>query len=573
VFVLKFDKDHKPTYATYYGGRGHDVGTAVTANASGEVYFTGYTDSPSFPELLGQPSTVFNRSWFAFEFCGFIVSLSSDGRFQRWTTFVPNNGSSVMNAIAIDKSGNVYVGGVAELTGSAPLFNPGGGAYYQNFSAGSPSSNPVGDIYLLRVNAAHQLTWATFLGAPGSEELKGLAIDANNNVFITGYTTSTASATFTPGSAFPLVQPGGAYVSGNSGQQDVFVVKFNPSAQITWSTLFGGSGNDLSISGFSSFWNPGLAGLAYSQRIIGVNSTGNVYITGSTVSSNFPRQAPPSATGFNQGKSTGNDAFLTQFSNNGSLIWSTLIGGTGYDQANALTFDNNDNVYLGGYTTSESLLNNNFYKPNNFDYTQPVNKGGADAFIVKFDSQGNHLWGSFFGGSGNDEISSLHFSKSDNTLYLGGYTQSPSTPVIGFPVKASPNPGAYNQLTKSAASTPANTDFDGFIGSMTPQGLCRICDVVRLSKPKTSGALNEELKISLYPNPVKGTLNIAPEGTDEVNLSVTIFNTLGQKVFTTEFTAASQEISQINLAEYPKGLYLVKIQSGNKILNKQIMVE
>ena len=110
------------------------------------------------------------------------------------------------------------------------------------------------------------------------------------------------------------------------------------------------------------------------------------------------------------------DAFVVVFNSQGQRLWGTYYGGLQYDQADGCTFGSNHSVFVVGTTNSI----NNISTP--FSY-QPLNGGGSDAFLVKFDSAGTRLWGTFYGGTSYDVFTSCYYVK-DDTLYLPGYTGS-----------------------------------------------------------------------------------------------------------------------------------------------------
>src|SRR6266540_2748934 len=235
------------------------------------------------------------------------------------------------------------------------------------------------------------LVYSTFLGGSASEQGLGIAVDAAGNAYVTGSTSSTN---------FPT--PVGADTSAN-GDQDVFVSKLNASGTaLVFSTYAGGSGAD---QGFG----------------INVHSSGDVYVTGDTTSSNFPHT--PNAL---QATSSGNsDAFFLRLDRFAAGAgYSSYLGGSVDDSARAIAIDAARNVYLTGGTTSANFPTT----AGSFDTSYG---GGEDAFVTKLTFVGSGAGGdtyaigpsTFLGGGGLDRGLGIGLDALGNT-YATGITNS-----------------------------------------------------------------------------------------------------------------------------------------------------
>lgn len=172
--------------------------------------------------------------------------------------------------------------------------------------------------------------------------------------------------------------------------------------QLTWATFYGGNGIDIPHS-------------------LDTDNSGNVFVTGSTSSTNFPVQ---NAGTFFQGTNAGlADAFVLKFGNHGNRLWATYYGGNGDDVGWSITTDNNGNVFVTGWTSST-----NFPVQNVGTFFQGANAGNSDIFILKFDNLGNRLWATYYGGDGGDLAYSVASDNSGN-IFLTGLTQSTNFPV------------------------------------------------------------------------------------------------------------------------------------------------
>jgi hypothetical protein len=174
----------------------------------------------------------------------------------------------------------------------------------------------------------------------------------------------------------------------------------DPMPNRLWGTYYGGSLDEFRVA-----LEADASGLA-------TDASDNVYIGGRTLSTSDIASA--GAWDFTLGGN--DDAFLVKFSSNGSRIWGTYYGGSGYDDGNAIAIDASGNVYLGGRTSSTTDI----ASTGAYDVTL---SGSTDAFILKFSSNGSRIWGTYYGGSGN-ELGNLIAIDASGNVYLGGNTYS-----------------------------------------------------------------------------------------------------------------------------------------------------
>ncbi len=149
---------------------------------------------------------------------------------------------------------------------------------------------------------------------------------------------------------------------------------------------------------------------------VAFDSSGNMYITGTTNSSNFP------IVNAYQSKIAGDfDAFVVKINNLGELVMSTYFGGSAYDSGSSIKIDSTGNFVIMGVTFSSNLPTKNAYQPNN--------KGQEDIFVTKFNSLGQLLFSTYLGGSSYDYGSSIAIN-SAGTIILSGVTQSSDFPSL-----------------------------------------------------------------------------------------------------------------------------------------------
>jgi hypothetical protein len=303
-------------------------------------------------------------------------------------------GIDVGRGIAVDSSGNAYVIG---NTDSAD-FPTTRGAFQTALSG-------VQGVFVTKLNptGSAPLVYSTYLGGSKIDVGRGIAVDTLGNAYVTGYTFST-NFPATPG-AFQTTFPGGSI--------SIFVTKLNPTGSVLmYSTYLGGSGEEEGLG-------------------IAVDSSGNVYATGYTTSTNFPTTPGAFQTTFGGGK----DVFVTKINPTGSapLVYSTYLGGNGDDQGYGIAVDSSGNAYVTGYTFSTDFPTT----PGGFQTTFPG--GRINVFMTKLNPTGSApLYSTYLGGSGDDAGRGITVDSSGNA-YVTGNTTS-----IDFPT----TPGAF-QTTKS----------------------------------------------------------------------------------------------------------------------------
>ena len=280
-------------------------------------------------------------------------------------------------------------------------------------------NDPVRWLANVPAASTSRLTFSTFLGGSNFDQVYALAIDAAGNIYVAG---QTASANFP------------SRVGGVDGNRDVFVAKLNPAAtQITYLTILGGQQTDT----------PG--GIA-------VDTSGNAYVTGFTLSANFPTTTGAYQTIFRGSES----AFVAKLNSSGALVYSTYLGGSGRDFASAIAIDGSGNAYVTGYTSSTNF-------PIVSGAFQPAYGGGFnDAFVTKLNPAGAGLvYSTFLGGISDDIASSIAVDPAGNA-YICGQTNSPNFPVSS--ALQSTNAGGQDAFVAKLNATASALTFSTYLG-------------------------------------------------------------------------------------------------------------
>jgi hypothetical protein len=243
------------------------------------------------------------------------------------------------------------------------------------------------------------LSYSTYLGGSGADYGNGIAVDREGNAYVTGYTTSTNFPTTNPIQATNKATP-------TTGSGTAFVTKLNSTGSaLVYSTYLGGSTID--------------EGLA-----IAVDAAGNATVAGGTGSSDFPTVNPLQATcgTCSGGYPTG---FVAKLNTAGSaLVYSTFLGGSGYDEVDGIALDAAGNAYLTGYTTSSD-----FPTANPLQATCGSCPLYEDAFVAKLNPAGSALvYSTYLGGSSSDLANGIAVDSSGNA-YVTGSTYSTDFPT------------------------------------------------------------------------------------------------------------------------------------------------
>ena len=313
-----------------------------------------------------------------------------------YSTLLGGTSHEIGSGIQVDAAGNAYVTGFTQ----SPNFPTTAGAFDRT---GSASNNL--DAFVTKLNpAGTALVYSTFLGGGNSEWGRDIAIDPAGSAYVTG---KTMSSNFpTTGGAFDRTFNVDNCPRCGIDQVDAFVAKLNANgSSLVYSTFLGGTQPDETFG-------------------IAIDGARNAYVTGETVSGNFPTTAGA----FDRTAGGGSDAFVAKLNATGSaLVYSTRLGGADNELPEDLAVDAAGNATVGGSTRSADFPTT----PGAFDTTH---NGGAfderfDLFVTKLNSAGSGLaFSTFVGGSKSDFGDDLALDAAGNAYLVGG-TLSPDFPT------------------------------------------------------------------------------------------------------------------------------------------------
>ncbi len=479
------------SYSTYFGGTGTESLVQVAVDSALNIYLAGSTDSldfpvpsnlppinPPLPGPLGGAQNIF-------------IAKIQPANFGTGTpelvyfTYLGGSGTDSLAGLAVDAKNDIYVAGTTSSTNFPTTSN----AFQQSPQTGTHGFLSVIGVTQTTTNPpvlVYNLSYSTYLAGNGADQVTGLAIDTSNQyAYVTGNTTSSNVASNS--NPFPA-NPNNAYqlVSNSPGNPQFFATKINTTGSgvysLIYSTYFGGGNPTTAIAQGGG---------------IAVDSSGNMYITGTTNMLSVPgpnpgevpfpllnaQQAclnqPPNITSCTT--STDTDAYVAkinpQNSGQNSLVYSTYIGAENNDTGVAIAVDSSSNAYITGGTYSLDWV----CSCSEFQGTHGGdNNNNSDAFIAKLGGQTGSVYPlnyfTYLGGSGNDVGNAIQVDSSQ-AAHVAGNTASPDLPLtqnalqpcLGEPGIQPPCPTstAENAFVALISTSGAPGDYLTYLGGST----------------------------------------------------------------------------------------------------------
>jgi hypothetical protein len=363
------------TYGSYIGGTGDDSVEAATTGPDGSLYLTGYTTSPA---LFGRTKP---SNWGDV----FVIKLLPGGTAVDFVTYLGGGSDEYGFGITIDPQGRIVVAGATQSLDFPVTNGP----------AGSGSS----EAFLARLHAdGSGIHSSTLVTGPAADYGLSVTVGSNSVAYLGGHSYSATLNGLTP------IRP-------RSGANDGFVAAITPDGTTSWTTFIGG--------------------LRYDYVTAIVTTGGQLFVTGDTASSDFP------VTGDAADATCGSDGtcneyqvdsvpwyhpdtFFTRLDTNGTITYSTYLGGSGDDSAYALAVGPTGRLYTAGETRSTD-----------FPAVQPLPlgpTGGIDVFVARFSPTGAVEFSSRLGGVDDEGARAL--SIAGNVVTVTGTAFGPAFPVV-----------------------------------------------------------------------------------------------------------------------------------------------
>ncbi|MBS7254424.1 DUF7948 domain-containing protein [Flavobacterium branchiicola] len=362
-------------WGTYYGGAEFDYGNSIFTKDD-FVYMAGVTYSKNNIASNGAFQTSLTVRA---DFDAFFAKFNPDGT-RVWGTYYGGSYMDQIFKIKVTDLDNIFIVGksLSPTNISTPLSH-------------QPVKSRYFDGFIAKFDSNGIREWGTYYGGLINESINSILIDSNENFYIFGETSSKENIS-TPNSH--QINAGNLI----NDTPDGFIAKFNTSGIRQWATYYGGSDID------------GILDAEF-------DSDGNIIVLGSSRSNN-------NISSVNSYQETNHklDGFLAKFTPNGNRVWGTYFGGEGDDYFANIGLDSNDNIYSFGETNSLLNISNSGVFQENF-IQNALSKSGC---IYKFNPDGYKIWGSYFfpetlGGSVTKN-GSLYFTGRDE----GGFSVTPN---------------------------------------------------------------------------------------------------------------------------------------------------
>jgi|GEM_PF-2902279 len=348
-------------WSTYFGGEGGDGFQSIALHDSNEIYLIGQTSSTNNIATAG----AFQQTY-AGQNDGFLAKFDSLGSLI-WATYIGGWEQDVLSSIDFDCS-SIYTVGTTKSSNNIATT----GAF-------QVSLNNEYDAFIERFTFDGNRLWGSYCGGPGLDYGKSCQVFLGNIYF--GGSTISTSVMATSNGHQPFF---------NGGESDAFLEKFDTNGQRIWGTYYGGEQGDGVVS--SSVLNDTsllLIGVTTSETNIATPGCFQTTLSGMT------------------------DGFIFYLDSTGGIRWGTYFGGEGQEDISSIASHSPDEIIAGGNTTSANNIGT-------IGTYQPVYQGNSDGFLIRFDAQGNRIWGSYYGSTNQDDLAFISIDDSSNIFFAGG---------------------------------------------------------------------------------------------------------------------------------------------------------
>lgn len=470
----------------------------------------------------------------------FVVKLNSDGNFQ-WAKRFGSEGHIEAYSVTLDINGNIYITG--PYRGICD-FDPGPGI--TEFT-----SLNFQNAYVMKLDPAGDFIWAKEFSGEYYVLPSAITVDSDGNIYTIG--NFRGMTDFNPGT--------GNYTLTPRGDFDVYVSKLNTEGEFVWAKQIGGTKSDGAAS-------------------IALDNSGNILLTGSF---NGTVDFDPGSGSFPITSTGMSDGFFMKLNAAGDFMWAKKIGGTGDDHfAKAVISASTGNIYLsGGFSGTADFDSGN---------SQLVALGLRDAFIAKFDADGNFIWAIPVGESGINNIASILLNSNEEIFVSGMYTLAATFGSSGLSLtgtydvyiaklNASGNIMTLKSMGSSGYDNISAMDIDNegsliLIGSfqdtvdfdpgsgvhnMVAAPGSDVGFVWKLSDLYASLPEESLTTFSMYPNPVSDKLTLSFNSPS--NKLVTVFDIQGKLI---SQASVSDNIAKLDVQGLSCGMYLVATTRGGQ---------
>lgn len=566
VFIAKFSTSGVLVWFTYYGGSKRESNPSLALDKLGNIYISGYTQSPSGIVSPGAHQTGLTEG------ADFLAKFDAQGQ-RLWATYY-NEHSSITPfgpQVAVDQNNNVCmfgrtsnINGIATSGTHQPVF-------YDPTNGGSINA------YLVKFSPGGQRVWGTYFGGGREVWNKDIRTDQQNNIYIAGYTGSTSNVA-SPGAMVTQVQL--------TTESASYLAKFNASGQRVWSTYIHNQEGDMIHS-------------------VAADIAGNVYVFGMAASDSGI--STPGAWQLN--KAAAGDFFLMKLNSSGHKVWGTYYGGDAHE-TDVITTNGGFDVNLSRNRIRLSNgLNPDIYVSGSSSGITGIQKGCTipvdtswGGVLSRFSNNGQLIWGSKYDGI----IFDFDRGINDSLYFVGNTARNNLASANAFQPNKPPQleTGLFGKFVEHyVCPTDVTIPFSRVNDSLIAptghlnyqwsrndtllqngpqnyfilqdyyQGVYKLkvldpCNCIfnsdTLFVEHTTGIKNgsgNTLALNIVPNPATNMLNIQLSNAGQSPFRFRIYNILGRKVLDADAKFDADNKKVIDISNYTPGLYILSVEN------------
>lgn len=414
--ILKFTTEGVLNWATYYGGTETEIvrgGVKINPN-NGDIFIAAQSTSTNFPTQDIGGGAWFENTNPTGEQQIVLLRFDQTG-IRQWGTYFNSSFSANVYDLDLSSTGKLYIVGDNAVGYVLPTQT-----WLSAYNQAAPDPNdPNGtDAFIAGFDANGVFEWGSYFGAgiAGAQDInesfRKVKLTPDGSIYAVGIADNNSAIT---------LDAGGFFDGTHNGNNDVLAVRFSNVGALEWSTYFGGTGDEKDVYG------------------IAADSANSLYISGVTLSSDYPVQDPGSGAFFDNTLNGTQSGFIAKFNSNVGLAWSTYFGAAGNDWNTTLDVSPNGKVYVAEYTQGSSGMptmnkTNAFFETTG---TGPTFNG----FVAQFDTSGVQEWGTYVSSLGNTVYQTIrtYDGLCGDQVYVGGFQSDTLYPVVD------PGSGAYVQ--------------------------------------------------------------------------------------------------------------------------------
>lgn len=349
-------------------------------------------------------------------------------------TYFGDNRFSLQGS-AVDGNGDLYIAGYIKYNDSSDVTEDY--PYFEDALHQSEFAGGVFDCFIAKFNSSGELLWATLFGGEKTDVLTGITTDKNNNVYIVGVTNSLTGISTT-----------NAMQVERLGEIDMFIAKFNTNGEIIWSTYYGNSENDNQQMYNESYFT----GNHFFNNTVSPDGSYILHDGGGHLYLTLRWDMIVGMETIEPHKGSGNNEII-KFTDDGEPVWHTSYGVNSNNYLTGLCYCNSS-LYINGYVLSVPHVDDSTYYGNE-NSLQEKQGGVTDTYLAKFSSNGDFVWGTYYGGVSGSEAAYGNTLTCDK---LGGLYNAINTTTSDTMT----TPGAFQEQGAGIGGsfTPLITRFD-----------------------------------------------------------------------------------------------------------------